>query len=63
MRAKVVEAEAEIPLAIAKALQTGNIGVMDYYNMENIKSDTEMRESLSNIESKNNSNSSDEISD
>lgn len=63
MRAKVVEAEAEIPLAIAKALQSGNIGVMDYYNMENIKSDTEMRESLSNIESKNNSNSSDEISD
>lgn len=63
MRAKVVEAEAEIPLAIAKALKTGNIGVMDYYNMENIKSDTDMRESLSNIDSKNNSNSSDEISD
>ncbi len=63
MRAKVVEAEAEIPLAIAKALKTGNIGVMDYYNMENIKSDTDMRESLSNIDSKNNSNSNDEISD
>lgn len=47
MRAKVVEAEAQIPLSIAKALKDGNLGVMDYYNMENIKSDTDMRQSFS----------------
>lgn len=46
-RAKVVEAEAEIPLAIAKAFEKGNLGVMDYYKMKNINSDTEMRESIS----------------
>lgn len=49
MRAKVVEAEAEVPLALAKALKDGNIGVMDYYNMKNVLSDTSMRESISNI--------------
>lgn len=49
MRAKVVEAEAEVPLALAKALKDGNIGVMDYYNMKNLLSDTSMRESISNI--------------
>lgn len=63
MRAKVVEAEAEIPLAIAGALKSGNIGVMDYYNMENIKSDTDMRESLSNMESSKDSSQDNEISD
>lgn len=52
MRAKVVEAEAEVPLAIAKALKDGNIGVMDYYNMKNVLSDTSMRESISNINKK-----------
>lgn len=52
MRARVVEAEAEIPLALAQALKSGNIGVMDYYNMENIKSDTDMRESFSNLDPK-----------
>lgn len=46
MRAKVVEAESRIPLAIAKALEEGHLGVLDYYNMQNIISDTEMRESL-----------------
>lgn len=46
MRAKVVEAEAEIPLAIAEAFRKGNMGVMDYYNMQNIQSDTSMRESI-----------------
>jgi len=46
MRARVVEAEAEIPLAIAEAFRTGNLGIMDYYRMQNVKADTEMRESL-----------------
>ena len=49
MRAKVVEAEAEVPLALAKALKDGNLGVMDYYNMKNILADTDMRTSISNI--------------
>ncbi len=43
MRAKVVEAEAEVPRAIAEAFQKGNLGVMDYYNLQNIQSDTSMR--------------------
>ncbi|HEV3156366.1 MAG TPA: flotillin-like protein FloA [Candidatus Baltobacteraceae bacterium] len=43
MRAKVVEAEAQIPQAIADAFRNGNLGVMDYYRLNNIKSDTEMR--------------------
>jgi uncharacterized protein YqfA (UPF0365 family) len=43
MRAKVVEAEAEVPRAMAQALREGKLGVMDYYNMQNIISDTEMR--------------------
>ncbi len=46
MRAKVVEAEAEVPKALAQALREGKIGVMDYYNMQNILADTSMRESL-----------------
>lgn len=46
MRAKVVEAEAEIPRAMAHALREGKLGVMDYYQMQNIKSDTRMRESI-----------------
>lgn len=43
MRAKVVESEAEVPLAMAEAFRSGNLGVMDYYNMKNVQSDTEMR--------------------
>lgn len=46
MRARVVEAEADIPKAIAEALRTGNLGVMDYYSMQNIMADTHMRESI-----------------
>lgn len=46
-RAKVIEAEAEVPLAIADALRSGNLGVRDYYTLENIDSDTKMRESIS----------------
>lgn len=47
MRAKVVEAESQVPLALAEALRTGKMGVMDYYNMKNVMADTTMRESLS----------------
>lgn len=47
-RAKVVEAEAQVPLALAEALREGNLGVMDYYRMKNITADTDMRNSLSN---------------
>ncbi|MDE6695018.1 MAG: flotillin-like protein FloA [Bacteroidales bacterium] len=46
-RAKVIEAEAEVPLALAAAFRSGNLGVMDYYRMENVKSDTQMRDSIS----------------
>jgi uncharacterized protein YqfA (UPF0365 family) len=46
MRAKVVEAEAEVPLAIADAFRAGNLGVMDYYNLQNIESDTGMRRNI-----------------
>ncbi len=46
MRAKVVEAEATIPQAIAEAFRSGNLGVMDYYRLKNIKADTEMRSSI-----------------
>ncbi|AET70930.1 hypothetical protein Desor_5556 [Desulfosporosinus orientis DSM 765] len=46
MRAKVVEAEAEVPRAMAGALKDGKLGVMDYYNMQNIISDTQMRGSI-----------------
>jgi len=47
MRAKVVEAEAQVPLAISEAFRSGNLGVMDYYNMKNVMADTHMRESIS----------------
>ena len=46
-RAKVVLAEAEVPLAIAQAFRDGRIGVMDYYNMKNLQADTDMRASIS----------------
>jgi uncharacterized protein YqfA (UPF0365 family) len=46
-RAKVVEAEAQIPLAIAHAFEKGNLGVMDYYRLKNIQSDTDMRTAIS----------------
>jgi uncharacterized protein YqfA (UPF0365 family) len=46
MQAKVVEAQAEVPHALAMALQEGRIGVMDYYQMNNILADTEMREAI-----------------
>jgi uncharacterized protein YqfA (UPF0365 family) len=46
MRAKLVEAEAGVPQAIAEAFRQGNIGVRDYYDLRNVQADTQMRESL-----------------
>ena len=46
MQAKVIEAQAEVPLAMAEAFRKGNLGVMDFYRMQNIMADTSMRESL-----------------
>lgn len=46
MRAKVVEAEAQVPLALSEALKEGKLGVMDYYNMQNIMADTNMRSNI-----------------
>ena len=46
MRAKVVEAEAEVPRAMAAALREGKLGVMDYYQMQNTMADTTMRDSI-----------------
>lgn len=46
MQAKVVEAQAEVPQALAQALREGKLGVMDYYNMNNILADTGMRENI-----------------
>ena len=45
-RAKVVAAEAEVPLAIAEAFRKGNLGIIDYYNLRNIQADTEMRSAI-----------------
>ena len=45
-RAKVIEAEAEVPKAMADAFRSGNLGIMDYYRMKNIQADTDMRESI-----------------
>jgi uncharacterized protein YqfA (UPF0365 family) len=46
-KANVIQAEAEIPKAIAQAFVSGNLGVMDYYKMQNVQADTEMRQSIS----------------
>jgi len=45
-RAKVIEAEAEIPRSISEAFRSGNLGIMDYYRMQNMKADTEMRDAF-----------------
>ncbi len=50
MRAKVIEAEAEVPKAMAQAFRDGNLGIMDYYRMQNIESDTGMRKSISDMD-------------
>jgi uncharacterized protein YqfA (UPF0365 family) len=46
MRARVVEAEAEVPRAMAEAFRSGNLGIMDYYRMRNVQADTSMRQSI-----------------
>jgi uncharacterized protein YqfA (UPF0365 family) len=46
MRARVVEAEADVPRAMAEAFRNGNLGIMDYYRMKNVQADTTMRESI-----------------
>ncbi len=56
MRAVVIQAEAEIPKAMAEALRSGNLGVMDYYNMQNIQADTNMRNSIGGTDSSNKNN-------
>ena len=45
-RANVIQAEAEVPKAMAEAFRTGNLGIMDYYRMKNIQADTDMRSSI-----------------
>lgn len=51
-RAKLIEAEAQIPLAIADAFRAGNLGIMDYYQLKNIQADTQMREAIAKPEEK-----------
>ncbi|MBO4498291.1 MAG: flotillin-like protein FloA [Lachnospiraceae bacterium] len=48
MRAEVVKAESEVPKAMAEALRTGNIGVLDYYKLQNIQADTKMKKDIGN---------------
>ena len=52
MRAKVVEAESEVPKAMADAFRNGRLGVMDYYNMRNVQADTDMRSAIAKPEEK-----------
>ena len=60
MKAKVTEAEAEVPKAMAQAFRDGNLGIMDYYRMQNIDSDTGMRKSISDMDDKTKKNDTDE---
>lgn len=46
MQAKVVEAQAQVPLAMAEAFRSGNLGILDYYRIENLKADTQMRSQI-----------------
>ena len=50
MKAKVLEAESEVPRAMAQAFRDGNLGIMDFYRMQNIESDTNMREAIAGDE-------------
>ena len=50
MQAQVVKAEAEVPLAIAEAFRTGNLGIMDYVKYRNVESDTQMRKAIAKPE-------------
>lgn len=60
MRAKVVESEAEVPKAMAEALRSGKIGVMDYLNLKNVQADTDMRSNISDMGKGNNKSQSPE---
>ena len=51
-RAKVIEAEALVPQAMAEAFRNGNLGIMDYYRMQNIQADTTMREHIAKPQDK-----------
>jgi uncharacterized protein YqfA (UPF0365 family) len=42
-RAKLVEAEAEVPRAMAEAFRSGRLGILDYYKLQNVQADTNMR--------------------
>ena len=57
MQAKVVEAQSQVPSALAAALREGNMGVMDYYNMNNIIADTQMRKNIADVDADDNNNS------
>jgi uncharacterized protein YqfA (UPF0365 family) len=48
-RAAVVLAEAEVPKAISEAFRTGRLGVMDYYSLRNLQSDTQMRNAIASV--------------
>ena len=50
MRAKVVEAESQVPLAVAEAFRQGNLGIMDYYKLENVQADSKMRQAIAEDE-------------
>ncbi len=50
MRARVIEAEADVPKAMAQAFKQGNLGIMDYYRMKNVQADTAMRDSIASKE-------------
>jgi uncharacterized protein YqfA (UPF0365 family) len=49
MRAELVRAESQIPLAISEAFRSGHLGVMDYYQMKNVMADTEMRTGIAGM--------------
>ena len=49
MQAKVVEAQAKVPVAMAEALANGRLGVMDYYRLNNIQADTQMRQTIADV--------------
>jgi len=52
MKAKFINAESEVPKAISSAFTQGNIGVLDYYKMQNILSDTNMRNAFGSATAK-----------
>ncbi len=45
-RADLFKARAEVPKAISEAFRTKKLGIIDYYDMNNIMADTEMRKSI-----------------